>query len=138
MLLKNIFSNFVPFTDVIVKPREPPWMSRNIKTYYNRYRKVFKQYIDNARPILLKPRVEEMKGHYSNMVSNAIKAYHNSLGAKLSNPAAGPKAYHSALKKLLGQSKFTTIPPLLNNITFITESMGKATLFNNFFTKRTI
>ena len=52
-VVKNIFSNFVPFSVVIVKPREPPWMSRNIKTYYNRYRKVFKQYIDNADQFFL-------------------------------------------------------------------------------------
>jgi hypothetical protein len=131
--VKNVFSNFVPFDDVIVKPREPPWMSRNIKTYYNKYRKVFKQYIENARPNLLKIKVEEMKEHYTNMVSNAISTYHKSLGTKLSNPATGPKAYHSAIKKLLGQSKFTIIPPILNNLTFITESIGKATFFNNFF-----
>jgi hypothetical protein len=77
-----------------------------------------------------------MKVQYTNMVSNAIKTYHNSLGAKLSDQAAGPKAYHSALKKLLGQSKFTIIPPLLNNLTFISESIGKATLFNNFFSNQ--
>ena len=64
------------------------------------------------------------------------KKYFYTLGSKLKNPATGAKKYHSVLKKLMGTSKFSNIPPILDNDTFITDPTDKATLFNTFFAKQ--
>ena len=71
--------------------------------------------------------------HLSTIVAESHNKYLNRLGAKLKNSSSGPKAYHTALKKLMGQSKFSVIPPILSKNIFISDSLDKAKIFNTFF-----
>jgi len=135
-LLTNTFTNFIPFTDVIIKPKDPPWMQRHIKTFYNRYRRVYKDFISSGRPHNLAVHIKEMKEHYTKLVLDAHSNYLKRLGNKLKNSSSGPKAYHSSLKKLMGKSKFSIIPPILSNGSFITNSLEKAKIFNSLFSKQ--
>ena len=131
--LLNIFNNFIPFDDVLVKPKEPPWMQRNIKTYFNRYRRAFKDFISKGRPQHILASINEKKEHFSKIVTEAREKYFHKLGDKLKNSLSGPKAYHSSLKKLMGKTKFSVIPPILSNGSFITSSLEKAKIFNTLF-----
>ena len=131
--LTNIFHNFIPFKDITVKPKDPPWMQKNIKIFYNKYRRVFRDYMNQGRPLQLANRISEMKKHLSTIVAESHNKYLNRLGAKLKNSSSGPKAYHTALKKLMGQSKFSVIPPILSDNLFISDSLDKAKIFNTFF-----
>jgi hypothetical protein len=132
-ILTNIFTNFIPFEDIIVKPKDPPWMLRHIKTFYNRYRRTYKDFISKGRPPNLEASIKEMKEHYEKIVLDAHSKYLTRLGNKLKNPLSGPKTYHSALKKLMGRCKFSIIPPILSNNKFITNSLEKANIFNSLF-----
>ena len=38
-VLTNIFSNFIPNDERVVKPREPAWMTNNITHSYQKYKK---------------------------------------------------------------------------------------------------
>ena len=64
--LTNIFQNFIPFKDITVKPKDPPWMQKNIKIFYNKYRRVFRDYMNQGRPLQLANRISEMKNTYLN------------------------------------------------------------------------
>ena len=101
--LLHIFNNFIPFDDVLVKPKDPPWMQRHIKTFYNRYRRAYKDFINKGRPQQLVESINEKKEHFSKIVNEAREKYFHRLGSKLKNSLSGPKAYHSALKKTHGQ-----------------------------------
>ena len=48
-VLNNIFTNFIPFDDIIVKPKDPPWLTNYIKTFYNKYKKTYRKFIKNGR-----------------------------------------------------------------------------------------
>ena len=43
-VLNNIFTNFIPFDDIIVKPKDPPWFTKNIKVFYNKYKKTYRNF----------------------------------------------------------------------------------------------
>ena len=51
-VLNNIFTNFIPFDDIIVKPKYPPLFTKNIKVFYNKYKKtlprIFKKWQDTT------------------------------------------------------------------------------------------
>ena len=38
-VLNNVFTNFIPFDDIVVKPKDPPWLTNYIKAFYNKYKK---------------------------------------------------------------------------------------------------
>lgn len=132
----HVFENYVPFDDSIVNPKEPPWMSKNIKQYYNKYRKAYKNFTSKGRPPDMLSNINEMKEHYTKLIHDANNNYFHKLGSRLKKPNIGPKAYHSALKRLLGESKSIIIPPILSANTFTTDSNEKASLFNSYFAQQ--
>ena len=73
--------NFIHFNDVLVKPRDPPWMTKNIKTYHNKYRKTFKIYLNTGRPQSMVSTINDMKQHYTKLISEANKKYFYTLGS---------------------------------------------------------
>ena len=135
-VLNNIFTNFIPFDDIIVKPKDPPWFTKNIKVFYNKYKKTYRNFFLNGRTQHDKIHLNKMKTEYTKLVEESKENYLKSLGSKLSNPKTGMKAYWSALKRLLGGYKTTIIPPLYINNTFVTNVSEKCSLFNNFFAKQ--
>ena len=105
--------NFVPFDDKLVKPNDPPWLTKSIKSFYNKYKKKYRNYIKHGRNVNDCKRINEMREEYSNLIKVSKEMYLTSLGAKLSNPDTGMKAYWTALKKLL--NKVPIIPPISHN-----------------------
>ena len=135
-VVTNVMMNFTPFDDIIVTPKDPPWLTSNIKSFYNKYKKRYRRYIKNGRSQLDKMQLNNMKDEYTKLVEKAKESYLKSLGSKLANPLTGMKAYWSALKKLLGGNKAPTIPPININNTFITSVNEKCSIFNKFFARQ--
>ena len=46
-VLTNIFTNFIPNDEKVVKPRDPAWMTNNITHSYRKYKKEYKRFIKN-------------------------------------------------------------------------------------------
>ena len=92
--------------------------------------------MNQGRPLQLANNIKEMKEHYSKIVADSHTKYLTRLGNKLNNFLSGPKAYHTALKKLMGQSKLSIIPPILSDNIFVSNSSEKAKLFNTYFSNQ--
>ena len=60
-VLTNVFTNYIPFDDIIVKPKDPPWFTNNIKSFYNKYKKKYRMYIKNGRNHKDKTELNKMK-----------------------------------------------------------------------------
>ena len=129
----NIFGNFTPFDDILIKPKDPPWLTKAIKSFYNKYKKKYRSYIKNGRKKEDKDSINDTKDEYTALVRDAKENYLKSLGEKLENPQSGIKAYWAALKKLINGNKVSIIPPLIVNNDFITDIKQKCSIFNNFF-----
>ena len=46
--LLNIFSNFIPRKTIKCKFKEPPWMSKEIKTSMRKKNRLYKKYVSNG------------------------------------------------------------------------------------------
>ena len=70
-IVKNVFSNFTPHDDIVVKPKEPPWMNRNLKNIYHKYRKKYSNYIKHGKTTVEKLVIDSMREDYTNQVEMA-------------------------------------------------------------------
>ena len=48
-VVTNVFTNFTPFSDILINPKEPPWLTKTIKTIYNKYKKKYRMFIKYGR-----------------------------------------------------------------------------------------
>jgi len=83
-VVMNVAKNFIPFEDKMIYPRDPPWVTKNSKDFYNRYRRKFKKILKNGCPAPDKMRIDNMKNEYNTLVEK--EKYMRSLGSDLSNP----------------------------------------------------
>ena len=132
-VLSNVAKNFIPHDDIIVKPKDPPWITKNLKISYNIYRRKYARFVKNGSPPLEKVQIDELKNRYSNLVSEAKDKYFKSLGNSLSDPRTGQKKYWSILKKLLNKNVTTVIPPIIHGDKFVTDIDDKCNIFNKYF-----
>ena len=87
-VLINIFTNFIPNDEKVIKPRDPPWITKSISHSYRKYLKAYKSFIKKGSPAELRENIEFLKSEHSEMVSDTQNTYLASQGDKLSK--SGP------------------------------------------------
>ena len=132
-VISNISKNFIPHEEKTFYAGDPPWLTKNCKTFYKKYNQLYKRYARRGYPPAEKARVEATKKEYDTIVTAAKDAHIKRLSAEVSNPRTGQKKYWSALKKLLNKTISTVIPPIMNNNTIVTDAHEKSILFNDYF-----
>ena len=118
-----------------VRPREPPWMNREVKNALLKNKRLYVKFVRNGRRDDQKDAVQESREQVGRLVDAAKEGYYSRLGGSLSNPMIGPKKYWSIMTTLLNKNKFPVIPPLIVNDMLISNCTEKAVLFNDFFVK---
>ena len=134
--LLNIFSNYIPNKELKVRPREPPWMNREVKNALLKNKRLYAKFVRNGRRDDLKDAVQKSREQVGRLIDGAKEAYFTRLGESLCNPTIGPKKYWSMINNLLNKNKFPVIPPLIVNDRFVSNCTEKAALFNDFFVKQ--
>ena len=71
-------------------------------------------------------------------IRKSKKSEVDKLAAKLSNNDIGPKDWWKTLKHFIKPEQSTSIPPLLNDDTILTDETEKASLLNDFFVGQTV
>ena len=64
-VLRNIFTNFIPNDEKIIKPRDPPWLTKSISHSYRKYLKAYKLFIKKGSPAELRESIEILKSEHS-------------------------------------------------------------------------
>ena len=134
--LLNIFSNYIPNKELKVRPREPPWMNREVKNALLKNKRSYAKFVRNGRRDDQKDAVQKSREQVGRLIDGAKEAYFSRLGESLCNPTIGPKKYWSMINNLLNKNKFPVIPPLIVNDMFVSNCTEKAALFNDFFVKQ--
>ena len=131
--LLNIFSNFIPRKTIKCKFKEPPWMSKEIKTSMRKKNRLYKKYVSNGCNADDMICLNNQSIYCAELISSAKDNHYKKLANKLNDPLLGPKAYWSILNGFLGKAKIPMIPPLFVNNSFETDVLKKANIFNNHF-----
>ena len=130
--LLNIFRNFIPHETIKCSHRDPPWMTKDIKSALRHKNRLYKKYISGGKQED-EIRLRETTISVSNLITETKSSYFKTLGERLNDPLTGPKTYWSILKRFMNKVKIPTVPPLLVNGFFETDFKKKAGIFNVFF-----
>ena len=134
--LYAIVSFHIPNETIRINDKDPPWLTKSLKTAIKRKHRVYRRYIRRGRKQEDWSLVRNLQFENSKKIAEAKNTFYSKLGNKLSDPHIGVKSYWSILKKLVDKKKFANIPPILENGLFITNLEAKANLFNDYFVEQ--
>ena len=132
-VLKSTFSEKIPNKIVQFNDKDPPWISHEVKNAIKRKHRVYKKFVQRGRRVEDWENVKEVRKSTSKLIANAKENYYQKLGRKLSDPNTGTKAFWSSLKRLTGNKKHPSIPPILENGLFVVNFESKANVLNDYF-----
>ena len=110
-------------------PRDPPWITKPIKT------RLFKNYKKYRYKDEDKVRLDAFRTKCQKVVETAKLTYLKNLGNKVNDPSTSQKAYWKIINRETNKCRAPKIPPLLVNNMFILNCREKAKLFTDFFSK---
>ena len=129
----NIMTNLIPNETKKFVPRDPPWITKPLKTMLNRKNRLFKNYKKHRYKEEDKVRLEVFRIECQKAVESAKLSYLTNMGNKVNDPATSPKSYWKIINRVMNKCRAPKIPPLLINNRFILDCREKAKLFNDFF-----
>ena len=129
----NIMQNFVPNEGKVIRPRDPPWLTKDIKSRLKKHNRLYKKYKSNGFKDEDKISVDTSKAELNSAILDSKEVYLISQGSKLADPTTGSKTYWKILNTFLNKCKVPRIPPMFEGGNFITDCKEKATHFNNYF-----
>ena len=134
--LLNIMSNFIPNEIKTFVPRDPPWISKELKTMLNRKNRFFKNYKRKGYKEEDKVRLDLFRTECQKAVESAKVSYLTNMGNKLKNPGTSQKSYWKIIHRVMNKCRSPKIPPLRVNDKFILDFGEKAKYFNEFFSQQ--
>ena len=88
--LLNIFRNFIPHKLRKCSYKDPPWISREIKTCLRKKNRLYKKYISNGCIADDLTSLNNHSNYCSDLISSAKISHFNKLANKLNDPFLGP------------------------------------------------
>ena len=129
-------SNFIPNETKRFIPRDPPWITKPLKTMLNRKNRLYKSYKRHGYKDEDKARLDAFRSECQQEVENAKLSYLKNLGNKANDPNTSQNMYWKIVNKVMNKCRAPKIPPLLVNNLFVMISRAKARYFNDFFLKQ--
>ena len=129
-------SNFIPNETKRFVPRDPPWITKPLKTMLNRKNRLFKNYKRHRYKEQDKVRLDVFRIECQEAIATAKLSYLTSMGNKVNDPGTSQKTYWKIINRVMNKCRAPKIPPLLINNRFILDCKEKAKLFNDFFAQQ--
>ena len=126
VLNKRIPSQIFTFSD-----RDPPWMTREIKTAVKGKYRACKKFSNRGRNPADWERIRILRNETIRLVDAAKDNGFKSLRRKLTDAKTGIKAYWHTINRTLNKNKVTCVLPLLEDDVFVTNFQAKAVIFRN-------
>ena len=133
----NILTSFVPNEIKRFVPRNPPWITKPLKTMRNRKNRLFKNYKRHGYKAEDKVRIDGFRIECQQAVETAKLSYLTNLGNKVNSPGTSQKSYWKIINRVMNKCRAPKIPPLLVNNLFILNCREKAPFFNDYFLNNT-
>ena len=132
----NIMSNLIPNEIKKFVPRDPPCITKSLKTMLNRKNRLFKNYKKHRYKEEDKVRLEVFRIECQKAVESAKLTYLKNMSNKVNNPDTSQKSYCKIINRVMNKCRAPKIPPLLINNRFILDCREKAKLFNDYFSEQ--
>ena len=134
-IFMNIMTNFIPNEIKIIVPRDPPGITKPLKTMLNRNNRLFKNYKRHGYKPEDKVRLDNFRKECQEAVEVDKLNYLTNMGDKLNNPNTSRKSYWKIINKVMNKCKAPKISPILVNNLFIINCREKAKLSTDLFSQ---
>ena len=135
-ILLNIMSNFIPNETKRFIPRDPPWITKSLKTMLNRRNNLYRNYKKHRFKAEDKVRLDAFRMECQQAVEFANLSYLKKFGNKVSNPNTSQKTYWKIINIVMNKCRAPIIPPLVVSNRFILNCKEKAKFFSEYFPKQ--
>ena len=132
----NIMSNFIPNETKRFVPRDPPWITKPLKTMLNRKNRLFKNYKKHRYKEEDKVRLDAFRIECQIAVATSKSSYLTNMGNRVNDPNTPQKSYWKIINRVINKCRAPKIPPLLINNRFILDCREKAKLLNDLFSQQ--
>ena len=129
----NIMSNYIPNETKIFVPRDPPWITKPLKTLLNRKNRLFKNYKKPRYKNEDKVRLDAFRIECQSAVEAAKSSYLKNMGNKVNDSGTSQRSYWKIINRVMNKCRAPKIPPILINKQFILNCSEKTQHFNDFF-----
>ena len=109
----NIMSNLIPKETKKFVPRDPPWITKPLKTMLNRKNRLFKNYKKHRYKVEDKVKFEVFRKECQKAVESAKFSYLTNMGNKLNDPGTSTKSYWKIINRVMNKCRAPKIPPFL-------------------------
>ena len=115
--------NFVPNGTTRFVPRDPPSITKTLKTMLNRKNRLFKNYKSHGYMEEDKGSVDAFRIECQKAVESAKSSYLSLMGDKVNKPGSSQKSYWKLINRIMNKCMAPKIPPLLliNNLYLIAK-----------------
>ena len=122
-------SNFVPSTEKTIRPSEPPWFGKTIRSSLKKHNKIYKKFYKKGCPSASKKILDDSRMEISSLILKAKEDYLKQQGARLADPSTSRKTYWKIINWFLDKCKVPRIPPLFFEGNFFTDCKQKSDYF---------
>ena len=129
-------SNFIPNETKRFVPRDPPWITKPLKTMLNRKNRLFKNYKKHGYKAEDKVRLDVFRTECQQAVETSESSYLMNLGNKANNHNTSQKSFWKIINRVMNKCRAPNMPRLLVNNLFILNCREKARYFNDFFSQQ--
>ena len=98
-------ANFIPNETKKIVPRDPPWITRSLKSMLNRKNRLFKSYKKNGYRLEDKIRLNEFRVDCKKAVEDAKLSYLTKIGKKVNDPNTSQKSYWKIINKVMNKCR---------------------------------
>ena len=129
----NVMTNFIPNDIKKIIPRDPPWISKQLKSKLNKKNRLYENYKKHGYQPDDKIRLDRFREDCHNAIKEAKTNYSNLLGNKLNDSDTPQKSYWKIISRVMNKCRAPKVPPLLDDGKFVLDCKEKARLFNKHF-----
>ena len=104
-IVLNIMSNFVPNEIKRFVPRDPPWITKALKSMLKRKNRLYKNYKRHGYKDDDKARLVTFRGECQQAVLNAKSTYLTNLGNKVNDPNTSQKSYWKIINRVMNKCR---------------------------------
>ena len=108
-------SNFIPNETKRFVPRDPPWITKPLKTMLNRKNRLYKNYKKHGYKAEDKVRLDVFRTECQQAVETSKPSYLMNLGNNANNPNTSQKSFWKIINRVMNRCRGPNIPPLLGN-----------------------
>ena len=131
--LLNIFCNYIPDKTVKCSYKDPPWITKLIKSKLKHKSKLTTKYYEKGHDPIVFDKLMNVSRECTEFILNSKMNYIKNKSNIPNDKKVDPKVYWTVLNYFLNNIKVPSIPPIFSNGKTITNIVDKANLFDDFF-----